>query len=173
MIIPKQIEPLLADTKILIVDDEPYMRKVIRSLLLFVGVKKIFEASDGADGLEAIATVVPDIVILDWEMPMLNGPEFVRIVRSPTTFDHPDVPIIMVTGHVERARVVEAILLGVNEYICKPVAAKTLLDRIVSIRTKPRENVRIGNYYGPVPRKLLTEAVKKAGASADSELTWV
>ncbi len=173
MIIPKQIEPLLADTKILIVDDEPYMRKVIRSLLLFVGVQKIFEASDGADGLEAIATVVPDIVILDWEMPMLNGPEFVRIVRSPATFAHPDVPIIMLTGHVERSRVLEAILLGVNEYICKPVAAKTLLDRIVSIRTNPRPIVQLGHYYGPAPRKLLTEAVKKAGSSAESELAWV
>ena len=56
MIVPKQIETVLAATKILIVDDEHYMRKVIRSLLLFVGVKKIHEACDGAAGLEAIGT---------------------------------------------------------------------------------------------------------------------
>lgn len=171
MIVPKQFEAVLASTKILIVDDEPYMRKVIRSLLLFVGVKKIHEACDGADGLEAINKVMPDIVILDWEMPMLNGPEFVRIVRSPTTFAHSDVPIIMLTGHVERSRVVEAILLGVNEYICKPVAAKTLLDRIVSIRTKPRPTVQLGSYYGPAPRALVTDALRKAGQEA--ELAWV
>jgi two-component system, chemotaxis family, chemotaxis protein CheY len=171
MIVPKDIEAMLAATKVLVIDDEPYMRKVIRSLLMFVGVRKIFEATDGAAGLEAITGGVPDIVILDWEMPLLNGPEFVRIVRSPETFSHPDVPIIMLTGHVERSRVVEAILLGVNEYICKPVAAKTLLDRIVSIRTKPRPSVRLGNYYGPVPRKVLNEAIRKVGA--DSELAWV
>lgn len=172
MIVPKQIEAVLASTKILVIDDEPYMRKVIRSLLLFVGVKKIYEACDGAAGLEAIGTVVPDIVILDWEMPLLNGPEFVRVVRSPTTFSHPEVPIIMLTGHVERSRVVEAILLGVNEYICKPVAAKTLLDRIVSIRTRPRPTVHLGNYYGPAPRKLVNDALRKIGSEA-AELAWV
>jgi two-component system, chemotaxis family, chemotaxis protein CheY len=171
MIVPKQIESVLASTKILIVDDEPYMRKVIRSLLLFVGVKKIHEASDGAAGLEAITAIVPDIVILDWEMPLLNGPEFVRVVRSPATFAHADVPIIMLTGHVEKSRVVEAILLGVNEYICKPVAAKTLLDRIVAIRTRPRPIVQLGNYYGPAPRKLANEALRKIGQ--DAELAWV
>ena len=86
MIVPKDIEAMLAATKVLVIDDEPYMRKVIRSLLMFVGVRKIFEATDGAAGLEAITGGVPDIVILDWEMPLLNGPEFVRIVRSPETF---------------------------------------------------------------------------------------
>ena len=171
MIVPKQIEAVLESTKVLIVDDEPYMRKVVRSLLLFVGVKKIHEASDGIAGLEAITTVTPDIVILDWEMPLLNGPEFVRVVRSPATFAHSDVPIIMLTGHVERSRVMEAIRLGVNEYICKPVAAKTLLDRIVSIRTNPRPIVKLGDYYGPAPRKLANDALRKLGQDAD--LAWV
>ena len=171
MIVPSQIETVLAETTILIVDDEQYMRKVVRSLLLFIGVKKIHEASDGAAGLEAIGTVMPDIVLLDWEMPLLNGPEFVRVVRSPSTFAHSEVPIIMLTGHVEKSRVVEAIRLGVNEYICKPVAAKTLLDRIVAIRTRPRPIVQLGNYYGPAPRKLANEALRKIGQ--DAELAWV
>ena len=59
----------------------------------------------------------------------------------------------MLTGHGERWRIVEAIKLGVNEFLCKPVSAKALLDRIISILLKPRESVQYGNYYGPAPRR--------------------
>jgi DNA-binding response OmpR family regulator len=83
---------------------------------------------------------------------LLNGPELVRIVRSPGVFPLPDIPIIMLTAHGERWRVAEAAKLGVNEFLCKPVSAKALLDRILSILLKPRESIRLGEYYGPVPR---------------------
>jgi FixJ family two-component response regulator len=94
-------------------------------------------------------------VILDWEMPLLSGPELVRIVRSPGVFPMPDVPIIMLTGHCERWRVVEAVRLGVNEFLTKPVSAKSLYDRLLSIALQPRPVVQLGDYYGPQPRKLL------------------
>ena len=55
-------------------------------------------------------------MIPDWEMPLLSGPELVRIVRSPGVFPIPDVPIIMLSHHGERWRVVDAAKLGVNEY---------------------------------------------------------
>ena len=103
----------------------------------------------------------PDLVILDWEMPLLNGAELVRIVRSPGVFPVPDVPIIMLTGHVERWRVIEASRLGVNEFLKKPVSGKALLDRIVAILTHPRAMVRLGDYYGPEPRKLFFEPMQK------------
>ena len=85
-------------------------------------------------------------------MPLLNGPELVRIVRSPGVFPAPDVPIIMLSGHGERWRIVESAKLGVNEFLCKPVSAKALLDRLISILLKPRESVQVGGYYGPAPR---------------------
>ena len=94
---------------VLVVDDNQYMRKVVRNLLVNLGVKNIHEAADGIAGLEAIRMFAPDLVILDWEMPLLNGAELVRIVRSPGVFPVPDVPIIMLTGHVERWRVIEAV----------------------------------------------------------------
>ncbi len=101
----ENVKDLLAQIKILIVDDEYYTRKVIRTLLLAMGCTKIHEANDGASGLEAIRAITPDIVLLDWEMPGIDGAEFVRMVRSPNTFPQPNVPIIMLTGHGERARV--------------------------------------------------------------------
>ena len=102
-----------------------------------------------------IRAASPDIVILDWEMPLLNGPEFVRIVRSPGVFPLPDIPIIMLTAYGDRRRIVEAVKLGVNEFLCKPVSAKALTDRFVSILAKPRASVHVGDYYGPEPRKLM------------------
>ncbi|MGA3309572.1 MAG: response regulator [Xanthobacteraceae bacterium] len=149
-----QIAEQLVRLKVLIVDDEYTMRKVTRSLLQAIGVKHIYEAYDGKSGLEAICTIVPDVVILDWEMPSPNGPEFVRRVRSPDDFPLPDVPVIMLTCHGERSRVVEAVKLGVNEFLLKPVSTSALLARLVSILGRPRRMVRKGDYYGPEPRRL-------------------
>ena len=148
------LEARLAATKVLVVDDEHYMRKVVRALLMSIGVRTVYEAPDGVAGLEAIRTLGPDIVILDWGMPSLDGPGFVRMVRSPDTFPFPDVPIIMLTGHGEKARVMQALEFGVNEFLLKPVSSKALRDRLVSVLMRPRPMIRQGNYYGPMPRQV-------------------
>jgi two-component system chemotaxis response regulator CheY len=152
-----KIGALVQSTQVLIIEDNQYMRKVIRNLLVNLGVKNIQEASDGIAGLEAIRMYEPDVVILDWEMPLLSGPELLRIVRSPGVFPIPDVPVIMLTGHVERWRVMEAMQLGVHELLKKPVSAKGLFDRMLSILARPRPMVRRGEYYGPEPRTLICE----------------
>jgi two-component system, chemotaxis family, chemotaxis protein CheY len=159
----KRVEKLLQSIEVLIVEDNQYMRKVVRNILVNLGVKTIHESGDGIAGLEAIRMFAPDIVILDWEMPLLNGAELVRIVRSPGVFPVPDVPIIMLTGHVERWRVVEATRLGVHEFLKKPVSGKSLLDRMEAILTNPRPMVRLGDYYGPEPRKQFNEPAQKSG----------
>jgi two-component system, chemotaxis family, chemotaxis protein CheY len=156
----KHLEGVIHGLRVLVVDDNQYMRKLVRNLLLNIGIKDVHEAADGIDGLEAIRTIMPDLVILDWEMPLLNGPEMVRIVRSPGVFPGSDVPIIMLTAHGERWRVVEAVRIGVNEFMVKPVSAKGLLDRIVSIMANPRRVVRVGDYYGPEPRNHYSEPLQ-------------
>ena len=145
----------LANTKIVIVDDEHYMRKVVRTMLMGIGVRTVYEAHDGPKGLDMIRSVGPDVVILDWEMPGLDGAGFVRMVRSPGTFPLPNIPIIMLTGHGERSRVIESVQVGVNEFLLKPVSSKALKDRMIAVLTNPRPFVRNGDYYGPAPRKLL------------------
>jgi two-component system, chemotaxis family, chemotaxis protein CheY len=156
----------LVTLKVLIVDDEPTMRKVTRSLLQAIGVRAIYEAHDGNSGLDVIRRLSPDVVIVDWEMPHPNGPEFVRTVRSPDTFPLPDVPIIMLTGHGERSRVIAAVNLGVNEFLVKPVSTKALLARLVSLIANPRPMVRIGDYYGPEPRQL-------SSLKPETDVAWV
>ena len=161
----KEISNLVQSLSVLVVDDNQYMRKMVRNLLVNCGIKEIYEAADGVAALDAIRTMAPDVVILDWEMPLLSGAELVRIVRSPGVFPMPDIPIIMLTGHCERWRVVEAVRLGVNEYLTKPVSAKAIYDRLVSILAQPRPVVQLGDYYGPEPRKLLSETLEDDAAA--------
>jgi CheY-like chemotaxis protein len=149
----KQAEVLIQQLRVLVVDDNPFMRNLVRSMLTTIGVKKVLEASDGIAALEMIRATSPDLVVLDWEMPLLNGAELVRIVRSPGAFPVPDIPIIMLTAHGERWRILESVKIGVNEFLCKPVSAKALFDRVISILLKPRESVQLGEYYGPAPRR--------------------
>ena len=161
----RQIETL----KVLVVDDEPHMRKVVRTMLLAVGIKTVYEAPDGMSGLEAIRKHMPHIVIVDWEMPLLDGAQFVRMVRSPMEFPAPDIPIIMLSGHGDRWRVVEAARLGAHEYLLKPVSATALLERIVTILTIPRPFMSLDGYYGPAPRKMVasTRPVDRAAWQED------
>jgi len=149
----QSVDALMKLIKVVVIDDRHMMRKVIRALLMSIGVEKIFEAGDGVSGLDAIGTVAPHIVLLDWDMPTMSGAEFVKRVRSPATFAQPDVPIIVLTGYRENAYVAEAERLGVNEYLVKPVLGRALQDSILSVMTKPRPFVQIGSYYGPEPRK--------------------
>jgi CheY-like chemotaxis protein len=153
----EMLDPVLqarqfATIKVLVVDDERYMRKVVRTLLMSLGVRTIYEAPDAMAGLDLIRTRAPDIVIVDWEMPGLDGRGFVRMVRSPETFPYPDIPIIMLTGHSERSRVLEAMQSGIHEFLLKPVSSKALADRLTAVLNNPRKLVRNGDYYGPEPR---------------------
>jgi two-component system, chemotaxis family, chemotaxis protein CheY len=151
------VAKLVQSLTVVMVEDNSFSQKVQRGLLAHIGVKTIHEAADGASGLEAIRRYEPDLVILDWNLPILTGAELARMIRSPRTFPRPDVPIIMLTLHSERWRVVQAQRLGVNEFLVKPLSAQTLLERIVSIFMHPRPIVQWPNYYGPEPRGVLAQ----------------
>jgi CheY-like chemotaxis protein len=163
------IEFIIHGLRILLIDNNRYMRKIVRNLLTNVGVRSVHEAADGIEGLDAIRTVAPDVVIIDWELPLLNGAEFVRIVRSPGVFPMPDIPIIMLSAYGARSRVIEAVRLGVNEYLVKPISAQALLDRLIAILAKPRASVQLGDYYGPEPRKLFPDPVTEPKLSLAPE----
>jgi CheY-like chemotaxis protein len=152
----KSLQQTIEAMKVLVVDDEQYMRKVVRTMLLAIGVKTVYEAEDGNSGLDAIRRHMPDLVIVDWEMPVIDGAQFVRMVRSPDDFPYPEVPIIMLSGHGDRWRVVEAANIGAHEYLLKPVSTRALHERIAAILTIPRPFITLDGYFGPAPRKLGT-----------------
>ena len=97
------IDKELQRLNILIVDSNHYMRRITRMMLTNLGAKPVIEASDGLAALESIRTCDPDVMLLDWDMPVLNGMEVMRIVRSPDVFPRPNIPIIMLTNRGHRS----------------------------------------------------------------------
>jgi len=139
---------------ILIVDGNSYMRRLTRTMLMNLGAKSVIEVADGLAALEAIRNCDPDIMVIDWDMPVLDGMEVMRIVRSPGVFPRPNLPIIMLTTRSQRSSVVEALRAGVHEFLLKPTSPKALRDRLMSIVARPRKMVKLGNYYVPEPRRV-------------------
>lgn len=139
--------------QILIVEDHFYMRKILRTLLSGLGCHTVYEAENGAQGLKAVDAYSPDVVITDWEMPEIDGPEMVRLIRDPNKGAIALVPIIMLTGHTQMKQVETARDVGVNEFICKPTSARILYDRIQSVILKPRQFIRTNTYFGPDRRR--------------------
>jgi CheY-like chemotaxis protein len=164
----------LSSLTFLVVEDSAYMRTILRTMLQGFGARRIVEAEDGASGLEAMDRANPDIVIMDWVMPILDGADMVRMIRNPSNpFAY--VPVIMVTAHTERSRILEARKLGIHELLCKPISAKALYQRISSVIMFPREFVKSPAYFGPAPRKIRNRqkiwqpGVKQPGGEHDDQ----
>lgn len=112
--------------RVMLVDDSKTMRGIQMSVLARMGHSDVFEACDGQDALSKVGAFRPDLILLDWNMPNMNGLAFVRAFRmfNRTT------PIIMVTVESERSRVLQAIRAGVNAYVVKPFTPDLLAQRI-------------------------------------------
>jgi two-component system, chemotaxis family, chemotaxis protein CheY len=143
----------LANVHILVVEDNPFARRMMVEVLKYLGAIGIAYAKDGEEAWQAIARDMPDLVLLDWDMHPVSGLEFLRRVRHDPKSPNPYLPVVMVTGFADRAHVFGAREAGVNEYIVKPLSAKALLDRIQAVIERPRRYVRIGKYFGPDRRR--------------------
>ncbi len=137
----------------LIVDDNKHMRSMIRTILNALGCSQVQDALDGAQALATLRDFHADMIITDWKMRPMDGLEFTRKVRMDADSPNPFVPIIMLTGHTEMTKVVEARDVGVSEYLAKPVSAKLLYERIKNIIERPRPFVRTETYFGPDRRR--------------------
>lgn len=120
--------------RILLVDDSKTMRNIEKSILIQIGHSEIEEAVDGQDALSKADAFKPDLILVDWNMPNMDGITFVKQYRAKGR----PVPIIMVTTEAEKARVVEAIRAGVNNYVVKPFTPETLTQRIQETLTKTK-----------------------------------
>jgi two-component system chemotaxis response regulator CheY len=141
--------------RFLIIDDNAHMRRIMRTLLHGYGSRDVFEAEDGAGGLEAFTHHTPDIVITDWVMPIFDGLELTQMIRQPGGNTNPFVPIIMLTGHTEKTRVVGARDAGITEFLAKPISATALYERILNLLAYPRPFIKTKSYFGPDRRRTV------------------
>lgn len=117
-------------TRILVIEDETHIRKIIMRLLRQIGFRLIDEAEDGAKGLEELVRVKPNIVLCDIHMEPVDGLTFLKSVRSLGRRELSDLPVIFLTADTQVTTVAEAKDLRVDGYLAKPVSMKALKDRI-------------------------------------------
>lgn len=116
---------------ILIVDDSSSMRQVINTVLKEEGYEPL-QASSGDAGLALLRSKKVDLVLSDWNMPGMNGAEFVRAIRE----NDKTTPVIMVTAETERSVVMEMMKIGVNGYLIKPFKPESLLGVVKKVFAK-------------------------------------
>ena len=120
--------------KILIVDDQPEVRSMLRGMLTELGITQIFEAADGKEAMVFTDNAIDmiDIVICDWNMPKLSGIELLRQMRSVD----PEIPFLMITGRSDVDSVALAKASGVTAYIRKPFSPAHLEIKLRVIKSK-------------------------------------
>lgn len=142
----------LAALRLLVIDDNEQMRTIVGTVLAAAGVRHLHYAPDGKRGLEMMSGPAIDVIYVDYEMPVMNGLDFVLAVRRLTTAAR-FTPIIMLTGHSDRIRLTAARDRGVTEFLSKPVTARTILTRLNAVIMQPRPFVNVPSYFGPDRRR--------------------
>lgn len=157
--------------KILVVDDNAHMRKLVVTILQAFGAIQIFEADSGERAWVLLRDANPDVVILDWMMEGMSGLEFVKQVRTSSSSPNPFVPVIMLTGHTHIDHVRQARDAGVNEFLAKPVSVKAILTRLIAVIEHPRPYVRTKSYFGPCRRRRGADEYRGPERRAAAEAT--
>ncbi|HZH57244.1 MAG TPA: chemotaxis response regulator CheY [Burkholderiaceae bacterium] len=120
--------------KILIVDDFPTMRRIIKNLLKDLGFENVDEAEDGAMGLEKLRNGNFDFVVSDWNMPNMDGLEMLKSIRADPNLSK--LPVLMVTAEAKKENIIAAAQAGANGYVVKPFTAATLEEKLNKIFEK-------------------------------------
>lgn len=142
--------------KVLVVDNNPHMRKIVVTILQAFGITQVFEASDGEKSWRIVKDNNPDIVILDCVLDGMSGIELTRTIRRSPDSPNPFMPVIMLTGHTKLDHVREARDAGISEFLAKPVSVKAILTRLTAVVEHPRPFVRTKAYFGPCRRRRNT-----------------
>ena len=138
--------------RILLVDDSKTMRNIQKAVLAQLGFTDLLEACDGQDALSKAPAFKPQLMLVDWNMPNMDGLTFVKTWRQSDK----KTPIIMVTTEAEKARVIEAIKAGVNNYVVKPFTPDLLSQRISETLAK----------FGGIPQPAAAPATAGNNAGA-------
>jgi len=117
--------------KILIVEDSPTMRRIIRNTLKRIGYEDVEEAEDGVEGVSVLGNSNIDFIITDWNMPKMSGLDFIKQVKSKP--EYAEVPVLMVTTRSVENDVKEALTAGAASYIVKPFTPQVLKEKMDTI----------------------------------------
>ncbi|WP_280562130.1 MULTISPECIES: chemotaxis response regulator CheY [unclassified Chromohalobacter] len=119
---------------ILVVDDFPTMRRIVRSLLKELGFNNVDEAEDGQEALNKLRVGGFDFVVSDWNMPNLDGLAMLQEIRQDDALS--ELPVLMVTAEAKKENIIAAAQAGANGYVVKPFTAATLEEKLDKIFEK-------------------------------------
>ena len=122
---------LSPDLEILVVDDAATMRRIVKGLLRELGFKNMREAENGSMALEELKKKKADLVVSDWNMPVMTGIDLLRAIRADDQLK--STPVLMVTAEAKKENLIEAVQAGVTNYIVKPFTAKVLEEKLNKI----------------------------------------
>lgn len=114
--------------RVLIVDDSRSMRMILKKMMTGLGYDEIDEAEHGADALEKLAESVPQLALVDWNMPVMGGHEFITNLRESRDYDR--VKVMVVTSESSPRIVYEALKAGADEYAMKPLDASVIEGKL-------------------------------------------
>jgi|SRR5690625_3137154 len=119
---------------ILVVDDFPTMRRIVRTLLKELGFSNVEEAEDGREALAKLRDGQFELVVSDWNMPNLDGLEMLKQIRADDALKH--LPVLMVTAEAKKENIIAAAKAGASGYVVKPFTAATLEEKLSKIFEK-------------------------------------
>ena len=133
----------------MVVDDSAFALDLTAQALLGFGIKTRYSCHSAEEAMEVLKDANVDLIVIDCEMPGMDGYELVRWLRRSGLEPNAFAPVIMTAGHVRRSKVAEARDCGANFLVTKPFSAAALLERIVWVARDSRPFMEVGDYFGP------------------------
>lgn len=147
-----------ATTRFLVVDDFTTMRRILRNLLSELGFRQVDEASDGRMALEMLRQNSYDFVISDINMPRINGYELLRQIRADAALK--ELPVLLITSEASKDDVLQAIRLGANGTILKPLTKSSLEEKVRNIQLRSSAWPSCGTARTPAATPPSTSATR-------------
>ena len=137
----------LKNLRLLVIDDEDFIRRLIVRVLYDLEIDGVIEARDGIEALKFVkmAPTGFDAIICDLEMPNMNGIDFVRQLRGDANVSISRTPVLILTGHSMEGKIKEVVELGIHGFLAKPVSKGTLEKRLIDAVTSPPIDPKVLN----------------------------
>jgi CheY-like chemotaxis protein len=155
----------LAAIDVLVVEDHGPTLQMICEVLLVLGIGRVRGVNCGGDALHALAERCPDIMLVDWEMPGISGFDVVDFLRSSPDSPAPKMPIMMISAHSTKERVLKARDIGVNEFLVKPFDPQALVQRLCSCLEMTRQPLSVVSAPGEQLKKPIGYGVVSSQSS--------
>ena len=160
-----------SEISFLIVDDQPFSRRIVRSILHGLGSREVHEAANGGEAVELAHAVAPNIIITDLVMPASSGIKLIRMMKAPESLAG-QIPIIVLSGYLTKTTALTITEAGADALLVKPVSPKALYTHIARIVLRA-DQPYAPNSFVKNRRRHTQLNQKKAGDKKAEDMTLI